>query len=124
MPGFVNAFLMLGFTEFLETGRRIIWTMGLLVCLQGGRLGGVGEDEVDEDGGEEEEASHHREGQGEASNLVQSTTNHRSDDLSCGRTLTIPPSPPSVLFLIHYSGISQPISIGLNDFLLDDNEIF
>ena len=89
MPGFVSAFLMLGFTEFLESRRRLIRDLGLLVGLQGGRLGGVRKDEVDEDGGEEEEAAHHREGQGEASNLVESAANDRSDDLSCGRHVLI-----------------------------------
>ena len=92
---------MLGFTAFLQSWRRLIFEiLGLLVGLQGGRLGGVGEDEVDEDGGEEEEAPHHGEGQGEAPNLVQGATNDRSNDLSCSFTFTTLPlsfiDPPSL----------------------------
>ena len=81
MPGFVSAFLMLDFTEFLESRRRLICDLGLLVGLQGGRLRGVREDEVDEDGGEEEEAAHDCEWKGEASDLIQSSTNDRSNNL-------------------------------------------
>ena len=55
--------------------------LGLLVGLQGGRLRGVGEDEVDEDGGEEEQAAHHRKGEGEASNLIESSSDNRSHNL-------------------------------------------
>ena len=104
IPGFDTAFLMLGFTAFLGSRRRLVFgILGLLVDLQGRRLGGVGEDEVDEDGGEEEEAAHHGEGQGEASNLVQSATDDRSNNLSCGFTFTTLHSLPSVTFLFIFS---------------------
>ena len=73
---------MLGFTALLQSRRRLIWISGLLVSFQGGRLRGVREDEVDEDGGEEEEAAHDCEGKGEASDLIQSSSNDRSNNLS------------------------------------------
>ena len=80
---------MLGFTALLfininscnNSCLRLIWSSGLLVGLQGGRLRGVGEDEVDEDGGEEEQAAHHRKGEGEASNLIESSSDNRSHNL-------------------------------------------
>ena len=82
IPGFDTAFLMLGFTAFLENWRRLIFEiLCLLVGLRGRRLGGVGEDEVDEDGGEEEQAAHHRKGEGEASNLIESSSDNRSHNL-------------------------------------------
>ena len=89
IPGFVIAFRMLGFTALLfininscnNSCLRLIWSSGLLVGLQGGRLRGVGEDEVDEDGGEEEQAAHHRKGEGEASNLIESSSDNRSHNL-------------------------------------------
>ena len=73
---------MLGFTAFLQSRRRLVKIIsGLLVGFEGGRLWGVREDEVDEDGGEEEEAAHDREWEGEPSDLVKSSTNHGSHNL-------------------------------------------
>ena len=45
----------------------------------------LGEDEVDEEGGEGEDGTHHGEGKGEATNLVQGPTHHRTHNLSWRR---------------------------------------
>ena len=46
----------------------------------GGLAAYVGENEEDEDGRKEEEASHHGEGKGEASYLVECASYHGSND--------------------------------------------
>ena len=77
MEGLLRAFLMLGFTEVLQQKvRRSFRSKSVLLRLSWS-LGGVGQHDVDEDGGEGEDGAHHGEGKDEASDFIESSAYHR-----------------------------------------------
>ena len=67
-----------------QTGIRmkLYWINFLLDSFWWRGLRGVGQDEVDEHGGEGEDGAHHGEGEREATDLVQGAANHRAHDLA------------------------------------------
>ena len=64
---------------FLKRIGRYNYSLDRLWCWG---LGRVGEDEVDEHGGESQDGAHHGEGESEAANLVQGAANDRTHDLA------------------------------------------